>query len=45
MGSKTNRKKKPIKTDESVKVKEVEEEEEAEPVIGKSEQPKSWLTL
>jgi hypothetical protein len=37
MGSKTNRKDKPFKTDESVKVKEVEEEEEEEPVIGESE--------
>jgi len=39
MGSKTNRKTKPIKTDELVKVKEVEEEEEEEEeaVISKSQ--------
>jgi len=36
MGSKTNRKIKIAKTDETVKVNEVEEEEEVEPVIGKS---------
>jgi len=36
MGSKTNRKLKIAKTDESVKVKDVEEEDKVEPEIGKS---------
>jgi len=35
MGSKTNRKNKPTKMDESVKVKEVEEEPNEEAAIGK----------
>jgi hypothetical protein len=44
MGSKTNRKNKPTKTEESIKVKEVEEEEE-EAVTGKPMEYKTWLTL
>jgi hypothetical protein len=35
MGSKTNWKNKTVKTDESVRVKEVDEKEEEETVIGK----------
>jgi hypothetical protein len=35
MGSKTNRKNKPTKTDESVKMKEVEEDADEEALIGK----------
>ena len=44
MGSKTNRKHRSTKTDESVKVNEVEEEEQG-PVIGEYMKYKSWLTL
>lgn len=44
MGSKTNRKIKPAKTEESVKVVEIVEQEAEEQATGKPTEPQRWLT-